>query len=405
MIMVNGLTRFAWLPAAGIAVLALVYVLRPAPLQVDVATIEHGDLQITVDEEGRTRVRDRFVVSAPVSGVLERVRVRVGDRVATHDIIAVLRPAPATPLDSRTEAQLRARLAASEQDVVRLRATLDAARAELAQAVVDAKRADTLLAAGAVSAEQAEVVFTRRRMREQAEHAAVAALRVAEHARDEARAALLAPSTASAAAPVHLRAPADGAVLRIAEEHERVVIAGTPLIEIGDPRSIEVVVDLLSTDAVRVKAGARVLLQDWGGEQTLHGIVRRIEPSTFTKISALGVEEQRANVIIDFDCPHEDFNGDGYTVDARIVLDTRRNVLIMPLGALVRERADWFVYVIDRDGRARARTVVPGARAAFDVEVVDGLAAGEQVILYPSDRVSEGIRVVAGHGDVGEGRE
>jgi HlyD family secretion protein len=388
-------TRFLWVPIVAIAAAALAYVLRPVAVTVDVVTIGRGDLIVAIEEEGRTRVRDRYVISAPVAGVLERVRVRAGDVVTRGDVIATLKPAPAAPLDSRTEAQLRARLAASEDALTRAQATHDTVLVELAQAKIDGDRAVKLSAQGAMSVAQAEVFITKLRTAEKNAAVGAAAVSVAEHNRDEARAALLAPRIDSRSAPVSLRAPVSAAILRVVEEHERVVGAGTPLIELGDPRAIEVVVDLLSTDAVRVRPGARVLLENWGGDQTLQGLVRRVEPSTFTKISALGVEEQRANVIIDFDCPHEQLSGDGYAVDVRIVVDHRKDVLVLPLGALIRAGDGWAVYVIDERGRARRRPVVTGARAAFDVEVLEGLSGGEQVVLYPGERVTEGTRVIA----------
>ena len=388
-------TRFLWVPIVAIAVAALIYMLRPAAVTVDVATIERGELVVAIEEEGRTRVHDRYVISAPVAGVLERVRVRAGDVVTRGEVIATLRPAPAPPLDTRTEAQSRARLAASEDGLTRAQAAHDAALVELKQAQIDGQRAVKLAADGAMSVAQAEVFITKLRTAEQNAAVAAAAVGVAEHNRDEARAALLAPRVDSRSTPIALRAPVSAAILRVVEEHERVVAAGTPVIELGDPRAIEIVVDLLSTDAVRVKPGARVLLENWGGGQTLRGLVRRVEPSTFTKISALGVEEQRANVIIDFDCPHDQLVGDGYAIDVRIVVDHRRDVLVLPLGALVRAADGWAVYVVDAGGRARRRPVVTGARAAFEVEVLEGLTAGEQVVLYPGERVTEGTRVIA----------
>jgi HlyD family secretion protein len=391
--MTRDLKRFLWVPFVAIAVFAVASIARAPAVEVDTATVEQRDLQVTIDEEGRTRVRERFVVSAPVNGILERVQVRVGDAVKQGDVIAAIRAAAAPPLDRRTEAQLRARAEAAEDDLQRVEAARNLARSELAQAKADATRATSLATGGAMSVAQAELSVTRLRTAEQAEQAAAAAVRLAEHARDEARAALLAPTLDTRGATVRLRAPATAAVLRVIEEDERVVSAGTPILELGDPRSLEIIADLVSSDAVRVQPGASVLLENWGGDQSLRGVVRRVEPSTFTKVSALGVEEQRANVIIDFDCAHEQLVGDGYAIDVRIVVLTRPQVLVVPLGALVRTRDGWMVYVIDDDGRARARRVEPGARAAFDVEARSGLGAGERVVLFPADRVTDGTRV------------
>ena len=394
--MTSTVRRTAWIAAALSAVGATALMLRPAPMDVDTAEVRRAPLLVTVDDEGRTRVRDRYVVAAPAAGLLERLPWRAGDRVAAGQVVARIRPALAAPLDLRTTAQLRARMAAAEDEVMRARAARDAAVAEQEYARADASRATRLSVAGALSQAQAEEASTALRTAQERVLASESAVRVAEHALQEARAALQAP--APGAAPrggVTVRAPAGGAVLRVIEDQERTGTAGTPLVELGDPASLEVVVDLLSSDAVRVRAGADAFIEGWGDDEVLRGRVRRVEPSSFTKVSALGVEEQRVNVILDLETgPGAGRLGDGYAVDVRIVVDRREAALVVPAGALLRDGGASAVYVV-RDGRARVQRVVTGARAAFHVEILSGVEPGVLVVLYPGDRVSDGTRVVA----------
>jgi HlyD family secretion protein len=380
--------------ATGIAG-AVAFVLRPAPVEVDAGRVTRGPLLITIEEEGRTRVRERYVVSTPANGVLDRVNVRPGDRVSRGATIATLRPGLSTPLDARSTTQLRARAEAARDELVRAQAARDAARAELDFATADARRATGLCEAGALSIADRDLADTRMRTAQQRLQQASAAIRVTEHGVQEAEAALLSPRDAPRGTAMALRAPLEATVLRVFEESERTLPAGAPVVELGDPASLEIVVDLLSSDAVKVRPGAATRLHRWGGNTTLDGTVRRVEPSTFTKISALGVEEQRVNVVVDFDCGDEAALGDGYTVDVQIVVDSRANALQVPTGALVRVGEGWAVYVIDESSIARLRPITIGARAAFEVECLAGLAGGEHLVLYPGDRVFDGTRVRA----------
>jgi HlyD family secretion protein len=388
------LTRaLLWLAVGSGTVIALVAVLRPAPVEVDAAIVSRGPLLVTIEEEGRTRVRERYVVSTPAAGLLDRVRVRPGDRVRRGAVIATLRPGLATPLDMRSTMQLQARLGAARDELARARSTLAAARAEFEFAAGEERRAQALNAAGALSDAARELASTRLRTAEKQAEAAAAAVRVAEHAVHEAEAALLGPREAQRESAIALRSPVDATVLRLLEESERVVPAGAAVLELGDPALLEVIVDVLSTDAMRITIGARALLQHWGRDDAIPGIVRKIEPSTFTKISALGVEEQRVNVIVDFDCLDLPRFGDGFSLAVQVVVDSRQDVVLVPLGALFRAGDGWATYVIDDTGRARLRPVTVGARAAFDVECLGGLQPGERVVLYPGDRVADGSRV------------
>jgi HlyD family secretion protein len=392
--MTRSVRTIAWIGAAVVVLaVAFVRVTRPSPIEADLATVTRGSLVVTIEEEGRTRVRQRYVVSTPAAGTLDRVSFRPGDRVVRGAVVATMRPALAAPLDVRSTTQLRARAEAARDELGRARAARDAARAELEYAQADATRAAQLNAAGISSTADRERAGTRLRTAQQQWEAADATIRVAEHSVQEAEAGLLAPREAPRGSSITLRAPVNGTVLRIFEESERTLAAGAPIIELGDPASLEIVVDLLSSDAVKVQPGTRARLHRWGGDATLDAIVRSVEPSTFTKVSALGVEEQRVNVLLDFDCATRPPLGDGYSVDVQIVVDERKDVVRVPTGALVRAGDEWAVYVIDESDRARWRLVTLGARAAFEVECLSGLEAGEQIVLYPGDRVSDGTRV------------
>ncbi len=392
--------------AAGIVLLvgaALWSALRPKAILVDVATARRGPLRVTVDEEGETRVRDRYVVAAPTTGRLLRIDLDEGDAVAAGAVVARIEPAP---LDPRDLAAARARLEAAEATQRAAHARMQRADAALSQARRDADRAARLHAKGTTSEyalEQARLAETRAiREHEEARFAANAAASEVE----AARAALIASPgvVASSAAPSadappcagavpcsEARAPVAGKILRILEKSERIVAAGTPLVEIGEPAAIEIVADVLSRDAVRVKPGTPVWIEDWGGSEALAARVRRVEPSGFTKVSALGVEEQRVNIVIDLVEPDARL-GDGYRVEVRIVTWQGDDVLQIPASALFRVGEEWAVFTVD-GGRARRRTVDVGAQATFEVEVRDGLAEGDVVILHPSDRLEDGARV------------
>jgi HlyD family secretion protein len=376
------------------------WALRPPAVPVEVGLVTRGPLQLTVDEEGETRVRQRFVVAAPATGRLLRIQLDEGDAVAVGDLLAQIVP---VPLDPRDRAAAEARLEAAEaaQQGAAARAAL--ADAALAQAERDLARAEHLREAGATSdeaLERARLERTRARRELEAARFAVAA---AEHEADAARAVLMAArsSRGDPASPddpcatpgtcIDVRAPIAGHVLRVREESERVLLGGTPLLELGDPNAIEIVVDVLSADAVKIRPGAELWVEDWGGEKPLHATVRRVEPSGFTKISALGVEEQRVNVIADF-VETPDGLGDGYRIEARIVVWQAEDVLRVPSSALFRHGEGWAVFVLD-GAVARRRDVEIGARGPFAAEVKSGLEDGERVVLHPSDRLGDGVRV------------
>jgi HlyD family secretion protein len=374
-----------------------VLILRPPRVPVDTVAAARGRLMVTVDEEGETRVRDRYLITAPVAGRLQRIALEEGDPVEQGTVVAQMNP---LPLDPRVHAEATARVEAAEAAKREADARVEEARAAHAQATREARRMRALGGGGIVAAEAVERAALDEVSRAKQLEAAQSAARAAEYAVVAARAALLAPGQTSTLtvcaeeqeACVALRAPATGQVLRVLEESERVVEFGTPLLEIGDPSKLEIVVDVLSSDAVKVTAGDRVLVHDWGGEQELEARVRLVEPSGFTKVSALGVEEQRVNVIADFlDPPHA--LGDGYRLEARIVVWSG-DVLKIPSSALFRHRGRWSVFVVE-GGRARRREVEVGHVNSFEVEVAGGLTAGEVVVEHPSDQVDDGTRVRA----------
>jgi HlyD family secretion protein len=387
-----------WIALGVAAAAGAWWLLRPAPLPVDVAAVRRGPLLVTVDEEGETRVRHRYTVAAPTTGRLLRIELDEGDAVEAGAVVARIEPAP---LDPRDLAAAQARLEAAEATRAAAAARQLRAEAALAQSQRDARRAEDLFRAGTLAADAREQAKLAETSAAQEREAARFAVDAAEHEVEAARAALLAttaplPGAATSACEddhpcVRVHAPVAGRVLRVFEESERIVAAGTPLVEVGDPASIEIVVDILSTDAVRVVPGARFLVEDWGGDGALEARVRLVEPSAFTKVSALGVEEQRVNVIADLVQP-EPRLGDRFRIEARIVVWEGEDVLQVPASALFRSGEAWSVFVVE-GGVARLRAVRVGHQSVFEAEVTDGVAEGERVILHPSDRVGDGARV------------
>jgi HlyD family secretion protein len=385
--------RLLAVTAFAIGLLALA--LWPATTFVEVASVSRGALVVTIDEEAVTRVRERFVVSSPVSGHVLRIELEPGDRVKRGQVVAVLRGEPPPLLDARTRAEAQAAVESATAALGRARAEEERAKATLAQVQRDLIRVRELADSHVVAQQELEAREADAQVAHQTASAAAFAVRtaVSELQRAEAR---LAPSTVERAGRmVSVKAPVDGVVLKRLHESEAVVPAGDPLVEIGDPASLEIVADLLSTDAVRVKAGARVVIEEWGGEGPLDARVRRIEPAGFMKISALGVEEQRVNVVLDFADSCGDARlalGDGYRVEIRVVMWESENVVTVPSSALFRHGEEWAVYTIDR-GRARRTIVEVGHRTGQMAEVLSGVAPGTRVILHPGDTLVDGARV------------
>jgi HlyD family secretion protein len=388
---------------------ALTAALWPRPMMVDMGEVKRGRMTLTIDEEGRTRVHDAYVVSTPVAGRLLRVHVEPGDAVvAGESLVAEMLPANPPALDARSRAQARAEVTAAE-------AALRLAHAQHKSAVADQELADAELARAqrlrdvkTVSQSALDHALREARTTEAARHTAEATIAVRQAELVIARAQLIgvedlrqtgfgADSGADSGVmrPIDIHAPTTGRVLRVIQESESTLPAGVAILEIGDVAGdLEVLIELLSSDAVQVEPGDRVLLTDWGGPRTLNGVVDRIEPWGFTKVSALGVEEQRVKTIARFSDPPEARArlGDGFRVEARILVWEDADALIAPSSALFRDGRDWVVFVV-ADGRARTRRVEIGRNNGVDAQVLSGLEPGETLVLYPSSALNEGARV------------
>lgn len=386
-------TLFLILLAALVAA-GLVLGFREPPPRVDAAEVARGPFRVTVEEEGRTRVKDRYELSAPVAGQIGRVAPEPGDRVAPGDVLFVIDPQPAVPLDARARAQAQAALARAESALQASQTQMQVGQARAALADSELARLQPLAASGHVSAAALERAQAEARSATAELRSARFAVDVARHERDVARAALGAHDAGRGSAPLQVRSPVVATVLRRLRESAGAVQPGAQVLTLGDLDSLEVEVDVLSPDAVRLQPGMRVEFERWGGDEMLTGRVRRVEPSGFTKVSALGVEEQRVWVVVEPDGAREAWRrlGDGYRVEARFVVWEDGDVLQVPAGALFREDDRWAAYVIE-DGRARRRPVLPGRRSGLQAQVLDGLGAGDRVVLHPGRDLREGDRV------------
>lgn len=375
------------------AALVLFLALRPASVPVDTAPVARGPLRVTIDGIGKTRVRERFVVLAPASGELTRVDRLPGDDVERGDLLAEVMASTPALLDGRTQREVSARLDAARAAEAEAAAGLERARLAEAEAARELARVSGLAAQGAMTTQQHDAASFAARGRALERHMAEATVRRAAGER-QALAATLQGLGGAGAERLLVAAPVAATVLRVLRTDAGPVSAGAALVELGDRADLEVVVDLLTSEAVRVRPGAKVELGGWGGDRPLAGVVARIEPSAFTKVSALGVEEQRVNVVIAPADRAAGFAplGDGFTVDARIVVDERHEALKVPASALVREGERWAVFAVD-GGVARLTRVDLGARGRGEAEVLAGLGDGAHVVLYPSDRLDDGARV------------
>jgi HlyD family secretion protein len=364
----------------------------PESMEVSVTHAERGPMQVTVNEDGETRVRDRFLVTAPVAGRVQRIEIEPGDLVVHgKTVLTRITPAESPLLDPRTRSELQAGVEAATAAVGQARAERQRASTAVERARSTLRRQQELMKAGAIAADALEAAETGLATAEDGLHAAEFTERRTEYELQLARARLSAPNAAGRS--VEVLAPIDGTVLKRLRESEGVVPVGEPLVEIGEPERKEIVADLLSTDAVRVSPGAEVLIEQWGGGHPLHGRVRRVEPSGFMKVSALGVEEQRVNVIIDFTNPSDAVRlGDGYRVEVRIVLWKDDNVIKVPVGALFRQGEGWAVFVVE-EGRVRRQTVQLGQRNENEGQITGGLEAGATIVLHPPDTLMDGARV------------
>jgi HlyD family secretion protein len=374
---------------------AIVAALMPKPVPVETGTVTQGSLRVTIDEDGRTRVKDRHVITTPLAGNLARIELEPGTAVEEGTVLANIEPIPPPLLDARARSELQARVQAAGATLRQANAT--AARPET-RATFTKKQADRmerLRAAGNASAEETEVAELEAASAARDRESARFATRVAKHELDMAKAAVERSSDASMPPEVfEIRSPIVGTVLRILRESEGVIAAAQPIMEVADPKALEVVVDVLTSDAVEIEPGDKVDVERWGGEGVLAGHVVLVEPSAFTKVSSLGVEEQRVNVIIELDDPYERWRalGDGYAVEAAIVVFEDPAAVQVPTTALIRNADGWAVLVVE-DEVAHLRPVSIGRRGARTVQVLEGVAAGDTVVVHPSDRVRDGTKV------------
>ena len=391
------LLRHKKLIAVVIGILAIVAMaMWPEAIEVDLTQVTRGPMQVTLDEDGETRVRDRFVVSAPVAGRLLRVELEPGDAVVkSKTIVARLAPAAAPLLDPRTRSELDAGVAAAKAAVGQAQAERDRAATALTRARTMLGRQRELNKAGAISADDLEAADTAVRVAEEASRAAEFTLTRSQHELELARARLTGP-VLGGRATVDVVAPVSGVILKRLRESETVVPTSDPILEIGDPSKLEIVADFLSTDAVQIRPGTPVLIEQWGGGEALNGRVRRVEPSGFMKVSALGVEEQRVNVLIDFVDPPSAIKalGDAYRVEVRVVTWQQDSVVKVPVGALFRRGEGWAVFLVDQNA-VKLQPVTLGQRNDTEGEILEGLSEGQTVVLHPPDTLQDGMRIRA----------
>lgn len=385
--------RLMWAAVLVVFGLVVSWALRPKPMLVDTATVARGRFHTSVREDGVTRTRERYVIAAPVSGELSRIEIDPGARIESGMVLATIGPAKPVLLDARSQREARERVGAAEQRVAQAQSMVSQAATNLTLARREYERTRRLFQAGAVAATEFENAQAALRIRQQERNTAVAQADAAGHELAAARAVLGTSSENGGASTVDVRAPAAGTLLRVLRESEGAVAAGTPLLEVATP-GMEVVADVLSDAAVEIEPGDPVRLEGWGGAGELEGRVRAVEPGGFTKVSPLGVEEQRVNVRIDITSPREKWMdlGDGYRVETAITTYATPSAVTLPTGAVFRSGERWAVFVIT-EGRAHLRHVELGPQNDTAAILTSGLRVGDTVVLYPGDFVKDGMRV------------
>jgi len=386
---------------AGISLLAWAF--APRPTDVEVAQVTQGHFETTIDEDGKTRLRDRYVISAPLAGRLNRISLREGDAVTADAVVATLTPVLPAMLDDRTLREQQVRVEITEAQVQRVSARVEGAKVTLLQAGNELRRSEQLAKQGFIAPTKLETDRLVALAAQKELDAAQQERHVAGHEVEQAHAALMAVRVAGPAAArgFTVRAPSAGRVLRVAQPSETIVTLGMPLLEVGDTQSLEVVAELLTSDALQARMGARVLIERWGGETSLEGRVRLVEPSAFTKVSALGVEEQRVKVLIDITSPSAQWAalGDGFRVGVRIVTIVVDNAVRVPASAIFplpqgsNDSVGGMAAFVVEEGQARLVSLEIGARSATDAWVRKGLSAGATVIVYPPPAMKDGLRV------------
>jgi HlyD family secretion protein len=391
--------RRTWIASGAGALVAvglLAWAFAPRPLEVEVGRATLGSFEATIDEDGKTRLRDRYVVSAPLAGVLSRIRLREGDVVQAGEPVAVLQPALSPLLDERTLREQRAQVSVAEANVRRAEARIGQSRVALQQALNEVQRSQQLATQGFVSPTKLETDRLTAQAAQKELDAAVQERQVAAHEVEQARAAVAAVQASGGSRAFVLSAPVSGKVLKVLQTSEAMVPLGTPLLELGDISRMEIVAELLTTDALQARPGSRVIVERWGGAAPLQARVRLVEPAAFTKVSALGVEEQRVRVAMDIISPQQEWQalGDGYRVGVRIVTQAQAQVTKVPAGAVFprADAAGLAVYALE-SGRARLVPVELGGRNGIEAWVKSGLQAGAVVIVYPPAAVHDGQKV------------
>jgi len=374
----------------------LIWGFWPQPVFVEVTEVKRAPLTITIEEEGRTRVVDRYVISAPVDGVACRQQLNVGDEVKQGQVLLGITPLESQVLDPRTRAQARSQVAAAESALHAAEQQVNVAEAAAKLAVIEHKRFIPLVKKGVISTDAYDKAATQVQTTAAAQRAADFQVEVARYELQAAKTVLeyTAASRGKPAERLPVVSPITGRVLKVVRECEGPVRTGDSLLEVGDPSVLEVEVDVLSADAVKIKPGMKVLFDRWGGEAPLEGVVRIIEPVGFTKISALGVEEQRVLIVSDLTSPAEQWQrvGDGYRVEAHFILWHKDDVLQVPASSLFRYQQGWAVFVVENK-HAKRRVVKVGQRNGLIAQILDGVSEGEAVVNHPSDDVEDGRRV------------
>ncbi|KUG22616.1 putative rnd efflux membrane fusion protein [hydrocarbon metagenome] len=380
-----------------IVIVLLIYGFLPKTQDVDIVAVKRGPLQITIEEEGRTRLKDRFTISAPTAGYMRRINVKVGDTVKKGQIVAVLEPLHSQALDPRSRATAQAAVSSAEAALKAAMERERVAKADTGYIEQRLTRLKALYAKGSISKDQFDQIDSEAQKARALQSSAAAEVNVARAELERAKITLQNfTERNSGHDSVAISAPLSGAVFRVYRESEGAVNVGEPLIDIGDVKNLEVRVEVLSSDAVKIKKGTPVLFKRWGKDEPLTGVVRLIEPAGFTKISSLGVEEQRVLVIVEITSPPEKWNvlGDGFRMEAHFIIWEVKDVLQVPASALFRSGAEWAVFVEEK-GKARKRMVEVGQKNGLAAEIISGLREKEKVVAYPEDSISEGTKIRA----------
>lgn len=390
-----------WLIILVLIVAGLIFTFRPQPIPVDLIKVDQGPMVVTVGEEGETRVKDVYMLSAPVTGHMLRIDAEVGDEVvAAETLVAQIKPIDPEFLDVRSEEEARAAVKTAEASLALAEAQLVEAQSEFEFAITELERANKLIQQQVIPQRELDNAKRGYKSKRAVVNTAKAALRARQFELAQARAHLVSPADLQTndqdCKCITILSPITGKILQVLHENEGVISMGTPLVEIGDPTNLEIVVDFLSSDAVRIQPGQRVMIEEWGGESTLQGTVRKIEPFGFTKTSALGIDEQRVNVIIDLSDPAEKWQrlAHGYQIEARVVLWESENVSKVPLTSLFRDNDNWAVFV-EHENRAKLQHVKLGQRNGLEAEILEGLSANAYVISHPSNQIVDNILIKA----------